>query len=189
MSILVPAGLIGLIHRFGRGHNDSAVITAKPAKGLRMTHAFFGGRNMVMLGILLVLALAACYALFWPLDALPGAASFPTQVSQIAILDARPLPALERYLNIARKRELFKPSVPLAAGNKLGQTTAEQLAKRFKFLGVSGAKPDLSALVAVTNGGVQTVRQGERLEDFVVKEIDSGQLVLQLNEDIVTLKR
>ena len=60
---------------------------------------------------------------------------------------------------------------------------------RFKFLGVSGSGADLSVLVAVANASVQSVRQGEHLEDFVVKEINSGQLVLELNEDTVVLKR
>ncbi len=189
LSVIVPAWLKSLNRCVGPGSNRDATATAKPAKVPQIQHVFLSRQNKLMAGIALVLILATCHQVFWSLGAMPKANNSPRRALKTSSQATRSLPALEHYLKMARKRELFRPSVPLPAEKKLGQTTAEELAKRFKFLGVSGTKPNLSALVAVAKAGVKTVRQGERLEDFVVKEISSGQLTLELNEDIVVLKR
>ena len=189
LSLLVLAWPKSIRRGLRPGHNRGTAAIAEPARLHQVKHGFLLQRNTVMLGIFLILALAACQQVFWPLEPLPKPENPPTQMLGVNAQPTRPLVALNDYLSMARKRELFKPSVPLPAENKLGQTTAEELAKRFKFLGVSGSGADLSALVAVANASVQSVRQGEHLEDFVVKEINSGQLVLELNEDTVILKR
>jgi len=99
------------------------------------------------------------------------------------------LPSPESYTQLLKTRDLFKPSVPIPAEKKIGKTTAEQLAQRLQFLGTSGDGQNLSALVFIPERGPGSFQIGDRVAEFVLKDIRKDQLVLELEDELITLKR
>jgi hypothetical protein len=73
---------------------------------------------------------------------------------------------------------LIKPAQVQAAVKDTG--AAERLLKSLKLQGVVQMGPDLVAYIAVEKQGTKSVRRGEKVLDFVVKEIESGRVTLTL---------
>jgi hypothetical protein len=96
---------------------------------------------------------------------------------------------LENYLQLLKTRNLFKPSVPIPEKNKLKKTTAEQLAQRLQFLGILEDNHRLSALISIAETGPAFFNVGDRLGQFVLKNIQKDKLTLQLYDEQVILKR
>lgn len=129
------------------------------------------------------------YMLLSPLSELPvpnfadkqPIASGTTQTSSIASLDT--------YTNLLKTRNLFKPSIPIPSEKKIGKTTAQQLAERLQFLGTCGDEQDLTALVFIPGRGPGSFHVGDRVAEFVLKDIKKDSMVLELENERITLKR
>lgn len=130
------------------------------------------------------------YTLVSPLPELPvpdfAADERPVTSSEIR---ARSIAPLEAYTGLLRTRDLFKPSIPIPAEKKIGKTTAQQLAQRLQFLGTSGDGQNLSALVFVPERGPGSFQIGDRVAEFILKGIRKDSLVLELENERITLKR
>jgi hypothetical protein len=114
--------------------------------------------------------------------------------------DANPAPALtagragskasfESCLRQVKTRDLFKPSVPVPSESGIGKSTAQELAGRLQFVGVMEAGGGLAALVFIPNRGPGTFRVGDRVAEFVLKDIQADQLTLELGDEKAVLKR
>jgi hypothetical protein len=101
----------------------------------------------------------------------------------------RTIVPLQSYLQLPKTRSLFKPSVPIPAKKKLAKSTAEQLAQRLQFLGISDDGKKLSALILTAETGPAFFEIGDRMGQFVLKNIQKDKLVLQLHDEQVILKR
>jgi hypothetical protein len=106
-----------------------------------------------------------------------------------AATEARATAPLNVYLQPLKVRDLFKPSIPIPAGKKIGKTTAEQLAQRLQFLGTSGDAQNLSALIFIPERGPASFQAGDRVAEFVLIEIRNDSLVLELEDEQVVVKR
>ena len=84
---------------------------------------------------------------------------------------------------------MFKPSIPIPAQKKVGRTTAQQLADRLQFLGTSGNEQSISALIFIPKQGPGLFKAGDRVAEFVLKNIKKDSLVLELENEQVVLKR
>ena len=130
------------------------------------------------------------YTLESPLPELPVpnfADERPITPSEI---QARSIAPLEAYTGLLRTRDLFKPSIPIPSEKKIGKTTAQQLAQRLQFLGTtSGNEQNLSALVFVPERGPGAFQIGDRVAEFILKDIRKDSLVLELENEQITLKR
>ncbi len=101
----------------------------------------------------------------------------------------RDMAPLATYLKPLKTRDLFKPSIPIPAEKKIGKTTAQQLAGRLQFLGTSGDEHRLWALVFIPERGPGSFQIGDRVAEFVLKDIATDRLVLELENEQVILKR
>lgn len=99
------------------------------------------------------------------------------------------LASLDTYLRPLKIRNLFKPSVPIPTRKKIGKTTAQQLAERLQFLGTSGEGQNISALVFIPKKGPGSFQIGDRVAEFILKDIKKDSLVLELENEQITLKR
>ena len=99
------------------------------------------------------------------------------------------LAPLATYLQPLKTRELFKPSIPIPTEKKIGKTTAQQLAERLQFLGTSGDGQNLSALVFVPERGPGLFQTGDRVAEFILKDIKTDSLILELENEEIVLKR
>jgi hypothetical protein len=97
--------------------------------------------------------------------------------------------SLDACLRQVKMRDLFKPSVPVPSDGGLGKTTAQELADRMQFVGVMEDADGLAALVFIPNRGPGTFRVGDRVAEFVLKEVQPDRLTLELGEDQAILKR
>lgn len=104
-------------------------------------------------------------------------------------IQTRSIAPLEAYTGLLRTRDLFKPSIPIPAEKKIGKTTAQQLAQRLQFLGTSEDEQSLSALVFVPERGPGSFQVGDRVAEFILKGIRKDSLVLELENERITLKR
>jgi hypothetical protein len=97
--------------------------------------------------------------------------------------------SLEACLRQVKVRELFKPSIPVPSEDRLGKTTAQELADRLQFLGIAVDPGGLAALVFIPNRGPGTFRVGDRVAEFVLKEVQTDRLILELGDEQAILKR
>lgn len=137
----------------------------------------------------IILCSSILYMFFSPLPELPVPDLRDEQPAKTDTTQARTLASLDTYLEPLKTRNLFKPSVPIPTAKKVGKTTAQQLAERLQFLGTSGSKQNLSALVFIAKRGPGSFRVGDRVAEFVLKEITKDSLILELENERVTLKR
>ncbi|MHC4691480.1 MAG: hypothetical protein ACYS67_01975 [Planctomycetota bacterium] len=104
-------------------------------------------------------------------------------------MPANSIASLDTYTDLLKTRNLFKPSIPIPSEKKIGKTTAQQLAERLQFLGTSGDEKDLTALVFIPERGPGSFHVGDRVAEFVLKEIKKDSLVLEMENEKITLKR
>ena len=129
------------------------------------------------------------YILVFPLPQLP----VPYFVDEGPItskdIQARFIDPIETYTGLLKTRDLFKPSIPIPSEKRIGKTTAQQLAQRLQFLGTSGDENNLSALVFIPERGPGSFQVGDRVAEFVLIEVKKNSLVLELENEQITLKR
>ncbi len=129
------------------------------------------------------------YSLISPLPQLPSISyNNPKSITNNTIQAVTSCSA-QTYLKLLKTRNLFKPSIPIPARKKIGKTTAQKLAGRLKFLGISGDKQNLSALVFIPERGPGLFHAGDHLAEFVLRTIEKDCLVLELEDETVMLKR
>lgn len=129
------------------------------------------------------------YMLLSPLPELPVPNFADKQPITSGTTQARSIASLNTYTDLLKTRNLFKPSIPIPAEKKIGKTTAQQLAERLQFLGTSGDEQNLSALVFIPERGPGLFQIGDRVAEFVLKDIRRDSLVLELENERITLKR
>ncbi len=89
----------------------------------------------------------------------------------------------------AKEKEFYSKAAGSKFSKKIGKTTAQQLADRLKFLGTTGSGTTISAMVFIPERGPGMFRPGDRVAEFVLKEIEMDSLVLELGDEQVSLKR
>jgi len=94
-------------------------------------------------------------------------------------------PDLDGLLRTMAGRRLIRPSQVLAAVKDSG--AASKLLNKLKLQGIVKITDELVAYVQVDSQGTRTVRAGDKLLDFVVKDIGSGQVTLSLEGVEVSL--
>ena len=97
--------------------------------------------------------------------------------------------SLEACLRQVKIRDLFKPSIPVPSENRMGKSTAQELADRLQFVGIVREADGLAALVFIPNRGPGTFHVGDRVAEFILKDVKPDRLVLELGDEEVTLKR
>jgi hypothetical protein len=97
--------------------------------------------------------------------------------------------SLESCLRQVKMRDLFKPSVPVPTDGGVAKSTAQELADRMQFVGVMEEAGGLAALVFIPNRGPGAFHVGDRVAEFVLKEVQSHRLTLELGEERAILKR
>lgn len=129
------------------------------------------------------------YMLLSPLPELPVPNFADKQPVASGMIRANSIDSLDTYTNLLKTRDLFKPSIPIPSEKKIGKTTAQQLAERLQFLGTSGNEQDLTALVFIPERGPGSFHVGDRVAEFVLKDIKKDSLVLEMENEQITLKR
>ena len=94
-------------------------------------------------------------------------------------------PDLDALLREMAGRRLIRPSQGLAAVKDSG--AASKLLSKLKLQGVVRTTDRLVAYVQIDKQGTKTVRTGDKLLDFVVKDIESGKVTLSLEGVEVSL--
>jgi hypothetical protein len=97
--------------------------------------------------------------------------------------------SLEVCLRQVKVRDLFKPSIPVPTEDGLGKSTAQELAERLQFLGIMNDAQGLAALVFIPNRGPGTFHVGDRVAEFVLRDVQSDRLTLALGDEEAVLKR
>jgi hypothetical protein len=129
------------------------------------------------------------YMLLAPLPELPVPNFADKQPIASGTIRADSIASLDTYTNLLKTRNLFKPSIPIPSEKKIGKTTAQQLAERLQFLGTSGNEKDLTALVFIPERGPGSFHIGDRVAEFVLKDIKKDSLVLEMENEQITIKR
>ena len=86
-------------------------------------------------------------------------------------------------------RDLFKPSIPVPADGGIAQTTTQELADRLQFVGIMEEAGGLAALVFIPNRGPGTFYIGDKVAEFVLKDVQPDRLILELGDEKAILKR
>jgi len=140
-----------------------------------------------------LLSLGLCslilYMLLAPLPELPVPNFADKQPIASGTIRANSVASLDTYTDLLKTRNLFKPSIPIPSEKKIGKTTAQQLAERLQFLGTSGNDKDLTALVFIPERGPGSFHVGDRVAEFVLKDIKKDSLVLEMENELITIKR
>jgi len=97
--------------------------------------------------------------------------------------------SLEICLRQVKMRDLFKPSVPVPTDGGIGKSTAQELADRLQFVGIMEEAGRLAALVFIPNRGPGTFHMGDRVAEFVLKDVQPDRLTLELGDEEAILKR
>ncbi len=143
-------------------------------------------------GHLLTVALLGLAIYLWqaPLSSLtiPWATDAP-RASPATTNRGRSGGGLEVCLRQVKVRNLFKPSIPVPTEDGVGKSTAQELAERLKFLGIMDDVEGLAALVFIPNRGPGTFRAGDRVAEFVLKDVQVDRLTLELGDEKAILKR
>jgi hypothetical protein len=143
-------------------------------------------------GYLLAALLGALALYLWrarlPALVIPSRAE-ETPASPVTAGRAGSRASLEICQRQIKTRDLFKPSIPVPREDRLGQSTAQQLAERLQFVGTLGEGDSLAALVFIPNRGPGTFRVGDRVAEFVLKSVKPDRVTLTLGDEEATLKR
>jgi hypothetical protein len=129
------------------------------------------------------------YMLLAPLPELPVPNFADKQPIVSGTSQTSAIASLDTYTNLLKTRNLFKPSIPIPSDKKIGKTTAQQLAERLQFLGTSGDEQNLTALVFIPQRGPGSFHVGDRVAEFVLKDIKKNSMVLEMENELITLKR
>lgn len=97
--------------------------------------------------------------------------------------------SLEICLRQVKIRDLFRPSIPVPSEGGIGSSTAQELADRLQFVGIMEGAGGLAALVFIPNRGPGTFHVGDRVAEFVLKDVQPDRLVLGLGDEEAILKR
>lgn len=97
--------------------------------------------------------------------------------------------SLEICLRQVKVRDLFKPSIPVPSEGGIGKSTAQELADRLQFIGIIEGAGGLASLVFIPNRGPGTFHRGDRVAEFVLKDIQPDRLILELGDEEAILKR
>ena len=97
--------------------------------------------------------------------------------------------SLEICLRQVKMRDLFKPSIPVPSEDGIAKSTAQELADRLQFVGIMEEAGRLAALVFIPNRGPGTFHMGDRVAEFVLKDVQPDRLTLELGDEEATLKR
>lgn len=97
--------------------------------------------------------------------------------------------SLEICLRQVKMRNLFKPAIPVPSEDGIGKSTAQELADRLQFVGIMAEAGVLAALVFIPNRGPGTFRVGDRVAEFVLKDVQPDRLILGLGDEEAILKR
>lgn len=180
-----------------RKNNDTSAkldVQANAVSRMQWLHRLRPNRRLCLTvgGYTLAVALCVLAGYLWwaPLPALavPPVADAASTSSFIAGR-AGSKAALDTCLRQVKMRDLFKPSVPVPSDGGLGKTTAQELADRMQFVGVMEDAAGLAALVFIPNRGPGTFHVGDRVAEFVLKEVQPDWLTLELGEEQAILKR
>lgn len=168
--------------------------TASPVSRTGRFHRFRPNRRLCLTisGYLLAIGLCGLAGYLWraPLPTLTvPAIAEAASVSSVMAGRTGSKGALERCLRQVKKRDLFKPSVPIPSDGGIGKSTAQELAERMQFVGTMQESDGLAALVFIPNRGPGTFRVGDRVAEFVLKDVQSNRLTLELGEEQAILKR
>jgi hypothetical protein len=112
-----------------------------------------------------------------------------SRASQLAGAREGSKAALEICLRQVKIRDLFKPAIPVPSEDGLGKSTAQELADRLQFIGIMAEADALAALVFIPNRGPGTFRVGDRVAEFVLKDVQPDRLILGLGDEEAILKR
>jgi len=129
------------------------------------------------------------YTLVSPLPELPVPNFADERPITSSEIQARFIAPIETYTGLLKTRDLFKPSIPIPSEKEIGKTTAQQLAQRLQFLGTSGDENNLSALVFIPERGPGSFQVGDRVAEFILIDVRKNSLVLELENEQITLKR
>ena len=141
---------------------------------------------------MLTVALCGAALYLWraPLPALPVPELVDAGVTSVAASNRLgSVASFDACLRQAKTRDLFKPSVPVPSENQISKTTAQELANRLQFLGVMGDGDGIAALVFIPTRGPGTFHKGDRVAEFILKDVTPDRLVLALGDEEATLKR
>jgi len=147
---------------------------------------------LISVSYLLTIALGGMALYLWqaPLPPLPAGevADGRSEVSSAAGRTGSKA-SLDACLRQVKVRELFRPSIPVPSNDRLGKTTAQELANRLQFLGIMGNDEGLAALVLIPNRGPGTFRAGDRVAEFTLQDVKPDRLVLKMGDEEAILKR
>ena len=134
------------------------------------------GRVLLICMTLAVLGgISVALAMTLPMD--PGASNLDT-ASRGGLNDPVDAPDVSLLLETMAGRRLIRPSQVQAAVKDKG--VAARLVKKLKLQGVLRMGDTLVAYIAVKDQGVQTLREGEMILEFLVKSIEPGKVTLSL---------
>ena len=142
----------------------------------RTERRFVGRFFMAAVGCLGLAAVGAVWAALAPVH-VAGASAAVTRAKPLC-----PLPAvgqdLRPLLMKMAGRRLIRPGQVKAAVKDSG--AAERLLKKLKLQGVVQTGADLVAYIRVDKEGTKSVREGQKVLDFVVARIEPGKVTLTL---------
>ncbi len=135
--------------------------------------------GQAVLGLSLLLVLAAA---FWPIqdDAAGSNALDAPRPAEVG-LGSEPMDALDSQSLLLKMagRRLIRPAQIQAAVKDTG--AAQRLLSKLKLQGVVQMGGDHVAYIQVADRGVQTVRVGSSVLDFMVEAVESGRVKLSLD--------
>jgi hypothetical protein len=174
----------------GRGHDTRR---SSSTRQKRASHLRAQRRSCLIIGgYVFMAALCGLAVYLWqaplPALAIPQLAD-ASELSEITATRDRSKASLETCLRHVKMRDLFKPSIPVPSDDGIGKTTAQELADRLQFLGIMDDAEGLAALVCTPSRGPGTFHVGDRIAEFVLKDVQPDRLTLSLGDEEAMLKR
>ena len=151
---------------------------APKAECSSITYFMYTGLGVLLAGSFFVLA-----AMAWPVRS-NNPAHQPGHRQSLPEIRAE-APDLQPLLAKVAGSRLIRPAQVQPAVKDTG--AAQELLERLKLQSIVRAGAEPIAYVRVKDSGVQKVRRGGHLLDFLVEEIESGQVKLQLDGVVVDL--
>ncbi|MCP4613235.1 MAG: hypothetical protein GY845_31475 [Planctomycetes bacterium] len=143
-------------------------------------------------GYILAMALCGLVIYLWqaplPSLAIPQVANAGS-TSQLISGRAGSKAALEICLRQVKMRDMFKPSIPVPTEGGIAKSTAQELADRLQYVGIVEEAGKLAALVFIPNRGPGTFHIGDKVAEFVLKDVMLDRLILELGDEEAILKR
>ena len=147
--------------------NDSSLPTIKR----------YADRSMIIAATLLALSIVlVILAVAMPIEANIEVSSIVSERQLQSLPQAKQ--DIKPFLARIAGRYLIKPSQVRAAVKDSG--AAQRLVKKLTLQGIVQIGSDLIAYIGVDKQGTKTVRQGEKLLDFVVQDVKPGKVTLTL---------